>query len=351
MNTIKRHKIILTVLSALLTALVILFGCEDTPNGPEEPPPGSRDYTWKVDTVNVPFNYLSRMWGSSPTDIWAVGSGGGLDQTIWHYDGNEWKTDGISRPIAPVSVYGFASNDVWIAGMEGKIFQYDGIEWTEKLNFENPGSFGLYAFMDIWGESPNEIYAVGFIDSLERRKAMMFEYDDSDWKRIGLPKNNYTLLRILKSKLDKEFYIMSWIEHQFDNDSSLLIHYKSNELKLLHEDILDRDSRNFILRVQENVYAVIGSTLYQLDEGKLKKVFTVDNPEFGLQMFGRNENDIFLRMEDGIAHYNGNDMRYLQRFDTRQSVMDEAIFENEVFFLVIDFERDYNLIYHGTLND
>jgi hypothetical protein len=44
-------------------------------------------------------------------------------------------------------------------------------------------------------------------------------------------------------------------------------------------------------------------------------------------------------------------MRYLQRFDTRQSVMDEAIFEKEVFFLVIDFERDYNLIYHGTLND
>jgi hypothetical protein len=42
-------------------------------------------------------------------------------------------------------------------------------------------------------KSTDEIYAVGFIDSLEQRKAMMFEYDDSEWKRISLPKNNYTL--------------------------------------------------------------------------------------------------------------------------------------------------------------
>ena len=36
---------------------------------------GRRDYEFTFDTVKVPFSYLSRIWGTSPTDVWAVGAG------------------------------------------------------------------------------------------------------------------------------------------------------------------------------------------------------------------------------------------------------------------------------------
>jgi hypothetical protein len=347
----KKHLTLLVLISTFLLTLILVIACDDSPNGPEEPPPGSRDYTWKVDTVNVPFNYLVRMWGSSPTDIWAVGANGSSDQRIWHYNGEKWRTDGVFRSIAPGTVYGFSPDDVWIAGIDGKVFHYDGLNWSEKLFFQNPGSFGLYAFMDIWGESPNEIYAVGFIDSLEQRKPMMFEYDGSMWNRVSLPKNNFTIHRIRKYTNEQNFYLHCRAEHSQYPDSNALVSFNGREFEYMFFNIADKDGKLTISDIGEKYFATIGDTVYIIRDDRKKMVEIIDDPQFGNAVFGRSENDLFVRMEDGIAHYNGNDIEYLQRFDTRQSVMDEAIFEKEVFFLVIDFERDYNLIYHGTLND
>jgi hypothetical protein len=351
MKNYKNHLTLFLFLTTFTFALIITLSCDDSPNGPDEPPPGRRDYRWKVDTVNVPFNYLTRMWGSSPTDIWAVGSGGSSDQRIWHYDGDDWKTDGISKLIGPASVYGFSSDNVWFAGREGKIFHYDGKSFVEKFYFENPGSFGLYVFMDIWGPSTDEIYAVGFIDSLEQRKAMMFKYNGNEWARVSLPKNNFTIHRIRKYTEENNFYFNCRAEHSQYPDSNALVSFNGREFEYLFFDIADKDGKLTISDIGDNYYATIGDTVFIIQNNKKIMVDIFDNNQFGNTVFGRNENDLFLRMEDGIAHYNGTDVEYLQRFDTRQSVMDEAIFEKEVFLLVIDFERDYNLIYHGTLNN
>ncbi len=90
-----------------------------------------------------------------------------LNQTIWHYDGTKWKTDNISRPISPWCIHGFEENDIWVGGEDGKIWHYDGNNWNESLSYSKELNYHYYNiyFMDIWGEKPNDIYAVGFADS------------------------------------------------------------------------------------------------------------------------------------------------------------------------------------------
>ena len=80
-------KYIVIIISTLI--LFINWDCKKNPVGPENIQPGRRDYTWTVDTLTVPNGdlfYLFSLWGSSPTDIWAVGSGRTTLVTLWHYD-------------------------------------------------------------------------------------------------------------------------------------------------------------------------------------------------------------------------------------------------------------------------
>ena len=69
-------------------SLLSLTNCkENSINGDDNLEPGRRDYTWTVDTLNIPFTSLTRIWGSSPMDVWAIGPGGDADKTIYHFDG------------------------------------------------------------------------------------------------------------------------------------------------------------------------------------------------------------------------------------------------------------------------
>jgi len=56
------------------------------------------------------------VWGSSPTDIWAVGD----EATIVHYDGTSWSlsTVALAPGIVPDfrGVWGSGADDVWAVG-------------------------------------------------------------------------------------------------------------------------------------------------------------------------------------------------------------------------------------------
>ena len=56
-------------------------------------------------------SYLFGVWGTSPTDVYAVGLGG----TIVHYDGSSWSPmdSGTDRELW--QVWGISSGDVFVA--------------------------------------------------------------------------------------------------------------------------------------------------------------------------------------------------------------------------------------------
>ncbi len=106
---------------------------------------------------------LNDVWGSSDTDVYAVGS------TILHYDGNDWSEiyRGMDRSFT--CVWGSASNDVFVAGSNG-VLHYDGSNWSE---MENASGSHL---RNIWGNSPTSVFAVGSDD--------IIHYNGNSWNSM-----------------------------------------------------------------------------------------------------------------------------------------------------------------------
>jgi hypothetical protein len=95
---------------------------------------------------------LSGVWGSSSSDVFAIGEQG----TILHYNGSDWSpmTSGTTSNLE--GVWGASHSDVFAVGWEGTIRHYDGTTWSAMTS--GTGN-GLSA---VWGTSPSDVFAVGW---------------------------------------------------------------------------------------------------------------------------------------------------------------------------------------------
>ena len=87
--------------------------------------------TWAKMKSPVTANLMG-VWGSSPTDVFAVGAGG----TILHYNGTKW-SDMTSSKLTKAhlhAVWGSSSSDVYAVGASGTIVHYDGKKWTPEIS-------------------------------------------------------------------------------------------------------------------------------------------------------------------------------------------------------------------------
>jgi hypothetical protein len=93
--------------------------------------------------------YLSSVWGTSSSNVWAVGSGG----IILHYDGTSWSSVPSGTTMGLASVWGTSASDVWAVGAGGAMVHYDGTNWSAVPS----------APVDLWGvwsSSPSDIWVV-----------------------------------------------------------------------------------------------------------------------------------------------------------------------------------------------
>ena len=97
-------------------------------------------------------NTLEAVWGSSESDVFAVGANG----TILHYDGFEWLSMTSNTSNYLTCVWGSASNDVFASGTTN-VHHYNGSAWT-------PTSGVVEYPDDLWGSSGSDVYAVGGSD-------------------------------------------------------------------------------------------------------------------------------------------------------------------------------------------
>jgi hypothetical protein len=354
MTQIKNNTLLLQLIGSFLITLIFLLACDDTPNGPEEPPPGSRDYTWKVDTIANPFNSYNRIWGSSPENVWIVGPGGDLDLTIYHFDGDSWETDRISRPLSPLSVWGFGDNEIWVGGGDGKIWFYNGINWSESIRLENNDNIEEdIGFQEIWGDSPYNIFAAGYKGYEEKRIAVLARYNGIEWELKEFDSLiTYNFLRIRRSnKQTNTYYIWADKDEQLTGDKLSIFEFRwDHDIKLVYEDGSRSSTASFIQLIDSEMYFVIGFKVYKYINNEFSEFLDIPFSNFGRQIFGRNKNDILLRMTDGIAHYNGSNIEYIYQFENPTSITDAVMFDDEVFILAFDITNGNDLIFHGTLN-
>ncbi len=137
--------------------------------------PGSGIDSWNgsVWTPLSTSGTVNAIWADNPNDIWAVGS------TIAHFDGISWTEETPTSPVSLNGVYGFAPIDIFAAG-ESTIIHYDGSAWSE---MSVPAVDNLQ-LMDVWGSSPNDVYAVGGSGAegeWGNQKAIILHFDGLEW--------------------------------------------------------------------------------------------------------------------------------------------------------------------------
>ncbi len=96
---------------------------------------------------------LESVWGSSATDVYAVGASG----TVLHFDGTSW--DSVVTGASPLhdfyDVHCFSADEVYAVGQPNVIYHYDGSAWATR---SAGTSQALYS---IWGPSRDEYFGVG----------------------------------------------------------------------------------------------------------------------------------------------------------------------------------------------
>jgi hypothetical protein len=120
---------------------------------------------------------LSGVWGTAQDDVWAVGGSTVVGQTtidggtpplfpvgiIEHFDGKTWTVNGQSYLSEPVAVWGSSASDLWAVGGEiygnsltTTVLHFEGSTWDPVSPNEAPN--GL---MGVWASSPLQAWAVG----------------------------------------------------------------------------------------------------------------------------------------------------------------------------------------------
>jgi hypothetical protein len=107
---------------------------------------------------------LSAVWGTSATNVFAVGDFG----TILHYDGGRWSAMNSGTTNWLHGVWGTSASNVFAVGEGGTILHYNGSSWSAMNSGTTSFLFG------VWGTSAADIYAVGY-------GGMILHYNGSTW--------------------------------------------------------------------------------------------------------------------------------------------------------------------------
>jgi hypothetical protein len=343
------HKNILYFIALL--SLIFIISCEENSTGPEENiEPGRRDYTWEVDTIKS-FNTLFRIWGSSPNDVWAI-TNGMVNENIYHYDGESWST-GEYLILGTQSIYGFGPDNIYIGGERGKIYNFDGEEWENVATLSKDGHDDV-VFANIWGKNEKNIYAHGAYHDINgyANGSVIAHYRNGNWEMLNTHNLVGLVVHLYQNSLDEKLYTqVIKIGSPNDADSTLIYEYSNGNFRCLYGNLWIKGLQADISLVNNIVYFVIGNKIQVRNNNRFETILEVKNPNFYQRIWGRSRKDLFLMMTDGLAHYNGEDVKYLFNYESKTQVYGAALFKNEVFFLVDEYPTGLTLIYHGKLEN
>jgi hypothetical protein len=113
-------------------------------------------------------NWLKGVWGSSATDVYAVGENG----TILHYGGSEWSKMNSMTIEHLYAVWGTSGANIYAVGAAGTILHFNGVLWSDEIQSGTTNNLRA-----IWGSGTNDIYVVG-------DKGTILHYDGSNWSSM-----------------------------------------------------------------------------------------------------------------------------------------------------------------------
>jgi len=117
--------------------------------------------SWVPDDLGT-IGSVSRLSGTGPNDVWAVGNSLGAEFVdVYHFDGQSWVKATDDEPQLD-GVWAAAPGVAWAVGQWGHMLRWDGHAWAaaEKDLTEGSRTFpgGLEA---VWGSAADDVWAVG----------------------------------------------------------------------------------------------------------------------------------------------------------------------------------------------
>ena len=108
-----------------------------------------------VSSVVVPTSAnLLDVWGSGPNDVWLVGTGG----TVLHFDGQAFTPIASGTTVDLKAVFTARPNDVWIGGDAGTLLHWDGATLS---TVPLTGVVGAASILDIHGIGADDVWLSG----------------------------------------------------------------------------------------------------------------------------------------------------------------------------------------------
>ena len=337
---------------AVLALLFLTISCNTTePPAEEGPKPGRRDYIWSTDTLRGELGDLVALlsiWGSSPSDIWAVGTSPTSRTAIWHYDGTRWRPDSVVRNVQPFSVFGFQQNDVWLANLNGTFWHFDGADWS-LFSTHTIGGFPRVQFINIWGETPNNIYSVGAASSSDGSiyKGIVMHFDGLSWTPRAIPDMRVAFVWIRKGIREGDAFYMTAIRNESFGDTTKLFEFAGQNMNLIYQTSTEVATVN---EVAGRIYLAIGKKVFKYQGGQLQLWKDFSNTAYRGRLWGRGETDFFSVAEDGLDHFNGTDIVTI--YPTNMTILDLAVFTSDVFVLCFGQQAGGNegpIVIHGRL--
>jgi hypothetical protein len=152
--------------------------------------PSARCRAWKVVPSPVVSNAsLSAVSGTSPTDVWAVGSYfDGSGSIIEHWDGTSWT---LALAQTGETLYGVAAispTDVWGVGLfgQGELMgeHWDGSTWTI-VPAPSPGL--THQLTGVSAVSSSDVWAVGLYTGAGGIHPLALHWDGTQWTKVPAP--------------------------------------------------------------------------------------------------------------------------------------------------------------------
>ncbi|MGE5440343.1 MAG: hypothetical protein ACM3UR_10845, partial [Bacteroidota bacterium] len=322
---------------------------------PIEDTPGRRDYEWSVDTIKSQMLSLSRIWASSPSDVWVSGEDGDYDKMLWHYDGHSWQAAGLWG-LAPYCIFGFSRADIYTGGFS--IFHYSGSSWKEMF-IPKVDSLSYWSILlpDIRGISPDNIWAVGFgYRDQHTSYGVIYHFDGKRWQQsMVMKKKNIDLYRVFPTGEGNKCLIYA-VKNRADTfpDSTVIYEYDGNSTlkEIATGPFWEMENQTMIYTINGDLFVEMKNMIYEYSYGQYRRFMSAKTLNGGEIMGGRSRSDFFVWQPGELQHFNGSDLKTIFRLKNDVWLLDDVIaFEKEIFFFAQDNVTGDHYLVKGKLKE